>query len=514
MTWALPLLIACTATAHPVIGDHHDRTLVVRVAPDRAAGTVVVTVAYRLELNEFTAFRDLQPFSEKVPPGWQKTDPDKYYDGYIACYGPLLARYFEAKGDGKSLQFKLVKSSHTRRDEDGKKLGHVRFDLDFVAAFPLRPGERQTFTLNESEWMEWKGRIDLALAPAGVTVLERTEPSAALKAKSPLDYRPGDFEELRRVALTFEAFPVPALLLEGIDGLQRYAALATRAAREYRGKTGDVPQANEPARPAAGGKTAPAPDDHENLLDLFNSESALWLALLLAAAFGAAHALQPGHGKTLVAAYLVGQRGTVWHAVLLGVVTTMTHTGSVLVLALVLQIFFSGNLSAEMQRDLHKGLGLFAGLLVVGLGFWLLLQRLAGRAEHVHIGGGHHHHHHGGGHHHHHAPAVPPGAKVGLWGLVVLGISGGIVPCGEAVVILLWALARQQVWLAVPLVLAFSAGLAGVLVLIGILVVRVRGFAASRLGEGRLVRALPLVSAVCVFVLGCWLCYASVKGIV
>src|SRR3954453_10402598 len=77
----LVFLPVCRAAAHPVLGDHHDRTLQVTVRPDHAAGKVVVTIAYRLELNEFTAFRDMQPFSEKVPPGWQKTDPDRFYDG-------------------------------------------------------------------------------------------------------------------------------------------------------------------------------------------------------------------------------------------------------------------------------------------------------------------------------------------------------------------------------------------------------------------------------------------------
>ena len=63
------------------------------------------------------------------------------------------------------------------------------------------------------------------------------------------------------------------------------------------------------------------------------SDYSFWLKLLLATLFGAAHALTPGHGKTLVAAYLIGQRGTVWHAVVLGIVTTVTHTGAVLLLA-------------------------------------------------------------------------------------------------------------------------------------------------------------------------------------
>jgi ABC-type nickel/cobalt efflux system permease component RcnA len=101
--------------------------------------------------------------------------------------------------------------------------------------------------------------------------------------------------------------------------------------------------------------------------------------------------------------------------------------------------------------------------------------------------------------------------KVGWWQLIVLGVSGGLIPCWDAVVILLTALSMDRLWLALPLLLAFSAGLAGVLVAVGIAVVYLKGFATSRMGEGRIVHALPLVSAALVTGLGLWLCYDSVS---
>ena len=140
-----PCHLVTPASAHPVIGDHHDRTLQVRLTPDHAAAKVVVTVAYRLELNEFTAFRDMQPFSDEVPPGWQKSEPQKFYDGYAHCYAPRLATYLIARGDDQTLKFTQVKHSHALRDDQGQLLGHVRFDLVFEATFALRPGERQQF---------------------------------------------------------------------------------------------------------------------------------------------------------------------------------------------------------------------------------------------------------------------------------------------------------------------------------------------------------------------------------
>jgi len=248
------------------------------------------------------------------------------------------------------------------------------------------------------------------------------------------------------------------------------------------------------------------------LLDLLlDPERGLWVLLLLAAGFGAAHALTPGHGKTLVAAYLVGERGTAWHALLLGLVTTITHTGAVLLLAAALLSFFPDAVPAHVQ----SALGVLGGLLVAGLGFWLVLRRLTGRADHVHVGGGHHHQ---GGHGHDHSHADHwhdehghvHTRPVGVWGLIVLGVSGGIVPCWDAIAMLGFAVSAHRLWLALPLLLAFSAGLASVLVAIGLGVVYFKNFASSRWGTGRVLRALPLVSAVLVTGLGLWLCYDSV----
>jgi ABC-type nickel/cobalt efflux system permease component RcnA len=153
-------------------------------------------------------------------------------------------------------------------------------------------------------------------------------------------------------------------------------------------------------------------------------------------------------------------------------------------------------------------LGFAGGFLVAGMGIWLLLRRLSGGADHVHIGSGRHHHHGPDGHHHH----LPAGDRVRAWDLIVLGVSGGIVPCGDAIALLMMAIGTHQLRLGLPLLLAFSAGLAGVLVLIGVLVVKIRGFGSSRMGEGRFVRSLPIISAIIVTLLGLWLCFESLKG--
>jgi nickel/cobalt exporter len=225
----------------------------------------------------------------------------------------------------------------------------------------------------------------------------------------------------------------------------------------------------------------------------------------LACLFGALHALQPGHGKTLVAAYLVGERGTVWHALLLGIITTLTHTGAVLVLAAIVYFFLPNTKTIQVQTVLGFG----SGLVVAGMGCWLLLKRLAGQADHVHLGMGGHHHHHGPGGHSHAHSLPESGKRIGLVSLIVIGITGGLVPCGEA-----WALFAYSVkfdaWIAPVLQLAFSVGLASVLIAIGILVVKIKGIAGSRWEDSRLYRALPIISAALVTGMGLWLCYESV----
>jgi ABC-type nickel/cobalt efflux system permease component RcnA len=367
------------------------------------------------------------------------------------------------------------------KDEKGEVLGHLRCDFVFTARFTPRKAGPFSIRLREGNFADQEGKIDVAVVvDPSVRLLTKTEADLALKAKSPAFWAPGDEKRLRQVEATFSTEANPNSATQEPDG----------------------PRTEASKRPSG--------HDDAALLHLFlENQYGFWLLLLIAAGVGSVHALTPGHGKTLVAAYLVGQSGTVWHAVLLGMVTTITHTGVVIVLAFALRWFYPEEMPADVRRSLQSGLGLFMGLAVVCLGFWLLLTRLTGRADHVHIGGGHHHHH-DGGHRHHHAPVPPEG--VTSWGLIVLGMSGGIVPCWDAIAMLVLAVGMNLVWMAVPLLLAFSAGLAGVLVLLGILVVKFRQFAGSRFGESRWVRALPIVSAVLVTALGFWLCYDSLPA--
>jgi len=224
--------------------------------------------------------------------------------------------------------------------------------------------------------------------------------------------------------------------------------------------------------------------------------SPLWaaVALGLSVVLGGIHALTPGHGKTLVAAYLIGSRGTIKDAVTLGGIVTFTHTASVVViglLALLASQFIVPNVFVPLLEAA-------SGALVLYLGLRLLWTRWR---EYRHGAAHHHHHHHDDDHAHHHHHDLPE--TVRLSDLLTLGISGGLVPCPEALGIMLVAIGLNRIGLGLGLIVAFSFGLAAVLIAIGIMLVRSKRL-LDRLGraESRWQTLLPLVSAVVVTLLG------------
>jgi ABC-type nickel/cobalt efflux system permease component RcnA len=209
-------------------------------------------------------------------------------------------------------------------------------------------------------------------------------------------------------------------------------------------------------------------------------------AVVAAVALGAAHALSPGHGKAVIAGYMVGSRRSWRHALLLGATLTATHTAGVFALGLV-TLYASSLITPER---LYPWLTLISGLLVVAMGCWLVVTRWRGvarRHEHAHP----HHHDHGSDHRH-----AEFGMTMGRRGVVLLGVSGGLLPCPSALIVLLAAISLHRVAFGLLLIVAFSAGLA--LVLVGIGIALVRGpLLLQRLPRQRLlsaVRAARLVS--------------------
>jgi len=246
----------------------------------------------------------------------------------------------------------------------------------------------------------------------------------------------------------------------------------------------DTTAATAVVRPGTAEGVAPslgdAPSDHrrggfESLIGQDGGAGVIALALVLALFWGAAHALTPGHGKAIVAAYLVGSRGKARHAFALGGIVTVTHTIGVFALGLVTLALSE----LIVPERLYPWLNLVSALLVVGVGVAVLRARLHAR--------GHRHHHH----EHQHRR-----------GLLAVGISGGLLPCPSALVVLLAAISLHRVGFGLLLIVAFSLGLASVITGIGLVAVTAkRAFARLSL-ESAFVRALPALSAAAIVALG------------
>src|SRR5215813_14500085 len=225
------------------------------------------------------------------------------------------------------------------------------------------------------------------------------------------------------------------------------------------------------------------------------------LAALIAAGLGALHALEPGHGKTIVAAYLVGSRGTAKHALLLGMIVTAAHTAGVYLLGAI-TIYAQKYILPER---IYPFLGVLSGVLIAGMGCYLLLQRYLG-AEFSHR---------------HDYPVVaeeelakgskPPSTRsVSARQLVMLGITGGIIPCPAALVVLLSAVALHRTVFGLYLIVAFSFGLAAVLIAMGMITVYAGRLMSRFRLEGPFVQKwLPMGSAVMITCLGCGIALRS-----
>jgi nickel/cobalt transporter (NicO) family protein len=244
----------------------------------------------------------------------------------------------------------------------------------------------------------------------------------------------------------------------------------------------DVPPA------LSSGKTLEAPDrvadaGFSSLIGRHHLSALVILASLAAAFFwGMAHALSPGHGKTIVAAYLVGQRGTPWHAAALGAIVTATHTIGVFALGLV-TLALSAFIVPE---QLYPWLNLVSGVLVVAIGAAVFRSRFRHRG-----------HTHGHTHHHHHEHEAPSRRS-----LVAVGVTGGLLPCPSALVVLLAAISLHRVAFGMLLIVAFSSGLALSITGIGLVAVFAKQVFKRASFEGRLVRLLPAASALVILAAG------------
>jgi ABC-type nickel/cobalt efflux system permease component RcnA len=233
----------------------------------------------------------------------------------------------------------------------------------------------------------------------------------------------------------------------------------------------------------------------------------LFTAALIAIGLGGLHALEPGHGKTIVAAYLVGSKGTARHAFLLGIIVTAAHTAGVFALGAI-TLYASRYIVPE---QLYPWLGALSGITIAGLGCYMLLRRMSGTAtDHSHAPGENQ------GHwmfwkrpsdeeirRNRAQSASTVAQSVSLTQLFTLGITGGIIPCPAALIVLLSAFALHRIGLGFFLIVAFSLGLAAVLIGFGMLMVYARRFMTHLQIDGPLTRRwLPVASSAFITALG------------
>jgi nickel/cobalt transporter (NicO) family protein len=442
------LIVPATASAHPLGNFTINHYAGIEVAGSR------LYVKYALDVAEIPTY---QLGHELRSPG----------------YPAQLVRKLELTVDGKRARLTVLRHRVSSRPGAGG-LPVLRVDVVYVAD---RAGRALTFT--DRAFADRIGWREITLvARDGATVVSSSAPTRS------------ESDELH-------AYP-KNLLRSPLDIRSASASVA--------------PGTSAGAPPALSSRPAPerVNSRFERLIGQGHlSLGVLFLSLLVAAFWGAAHALTPGHGKALVAAYLVGTRGRPRHAFLLGGTVTLAHTAGVFALG-----FVTLGLSQFIVPErLYPWLTLASGLLVVVVGASVLRQRLRARVvehhHHHHLGDAHDDHHHGHEHHHHERDDALTSKSI-----LGVGIAAGLLPCPSALVVLLSAIALHRIGLGLALIVAFSFGLAATITGIGLVAVLARR-AFSRMSlEGRLIRTLPALSAALILVVGCVITAKAVPGIV
>lgn len=260
--------------------------------------------------------------------------------------------------------------------------------------------------------------------------------------------------------------------------------------------------------------------------------AAPWLFIPMAIFLGALHGLEPGHSKTMMAAFIVAIRGTISQAIMLGLAATLSHTLVVWVVAMG-GLYLGSQWDAETSEPYFQ---LISAVLIIGVAVWMLIRiRAEHKQEHEHS---HHHHHdnHGYGHGHEqlngldlglsgyqdahelaHANDIKrrfDGQTVTNGQIVLFGLTGGLIPCPAAITVLFLCLQLKEIALGAALVLSFSVGLAITMVASGVIAALSVKYAQSRWsGFGTFVRRAPYFSCALILLIGCYVGYHGIQGI-
>ncbi|WP_432973135.1 nickel/cobalt transporter [Dactylosporangium sp. CA-233914] len=363
----------------------------------------------------------------------------------------------------------------------------------FNAAFAVRiAGGPLRFTVDASSVSYSDGAAGLRTSRLECTLSAPADLSRSAVAEVTSRYRDDrvGWRELTAVAEGVHLVSSPLPTASRTDGLRTYPEDLLSSPPDVR----SARLAVEPGGSTVASSPPPGPSPLPSWLSAAEERLRGWaasreltpfagiLAVLLALLLGGAHAALPGHGKTVMAAYLAGRRGRPRDALAVGATVTLTHTGGVLALGLLLT-----SVAGLAGETVLGWLGVVSGLLVALIGATMLRRR-----THPHS---HSHDHHHAGHAH---PAGPS-----RWSIIGMGVAGGLVPSPSALVVLLGAIALGRTWFGVLLVLSYGAGMAAVLTAAGLVLIRVRDSWPTRLRPGpRLARFAPTGTAALVLLVG------------
>jgi ABC-type nickel/cobalt efflux system permease component RcnA len=487
---ALTAIIPAVADAHPL--GNFTVNQYTRLDLARSG----VSVRYVLDMAEIPTFQRRQIV-------------DSDHDGHISAdeaaresrrLVALVAPHLRLVTGGHAVRL-AVEEQHVRFLRGQGGLPTTRLDARFRAVGVRLDGSPRTFALSDGYATDRVGWRELLVARGDGVAVRSSDASVADRTRA-LTHYPADLLHSPpdvRSARTVAALGSGGLAVQAIPSHDEYAPVAATSSAKSDG--GFVSLIENGGRLTPWGAIA---------------------ALALAMVFGMFHALTPGHGKTMVAAYLVGTRGRARHALILGGTVTITHTAGVFALG-----FVTLSLSQFIVPDqLYPWLNLAAGVMVVGIGAFAIRNRLQRRLRairlqaatpahvhdhaHDHVHDHAHDHDHGGGHGHSHAAPE----ELSLRSLVALGVSGGMLPCPSALVVLLSAIALHRLAFGLALIVAFSFGLASVIAGIGLVVLYARRlFTRLPSDHGPVVQMLPVASAVIITALGIVLTARSLPGV-
>ena len=533
---ALFLLVPAFAWPHPMGNFSINHESKIAILADG------VEIRYFLDMAEIPTFQELQAS------GLQANQEDSQVKKYAAQEAELLRKGLLLEIDGRAVMLHAI-SWVVIFPPGAGGLPTMKFGFVYRAPFPdavAGAGETHRLHFVDSNFSGRAGWKEVVVAGTHVPIISNTAPSS--DRSSELSNYPADMlnsppQDLEAVV---EFVPPPAMSRRPTPAISPGGASARPFAQAKEnpqetprpaGASGVAGSAEKSMSPAP--IPAPVPGGSDQIKVQANRQKTprnrftelvaarqgnFWFivtAFAIAFGLGALHALEPGHGKTVVAAYLVGSRGTVQDAIFLGAIVTAAHTAGVYVLGLA-TLYASHYIVPDR---LYPWLAMLSGLIICGMGVALFLQHWTGASlEHGHGSGGSHSHWGFGrvrpaavetGDEMESSAALAraivnpvenvPGApqRVSLGRLLTLGITGGMIPCPAALVVLLSAVTLHRIGFGLALILAFSVGLATVLILIGMGMVHAGKWLSRFEEDGKTVtRWLPLASSSFITILG------------